>query len=102
MKGTMERWHTEIFNYFDYRFTNATSEGLNSLVQALNSQGRGYGFKVLRYKSLYHKPTITKPKRFSRSSMVYNYQGQFTKDMFPEKPVITIDDLIECINTNRF
>lgn len=102
MKGTMERWHTEIFNYFDYRFTNATSEGLNSLVQALNSQGRGYGFQVLRYKSLYHKPTITKPKRFSRTSMVYNLQGQFTKDMFPEKPVITIDDLIECINTNRF
>lgn len=73
MENTMRKWYDEIFTYFepDCRVTNAASEGLNSLIQALNTQGRGYGFKVLRYKSLYHESVKLAPRRFTKKTLVY-------------------------------
>ena len=61
---TVSAWQTEIFRYFEpgCQYTNAASEGLNSLIQAINTQGRGYGFEVLRLKALYSKK-VALPKR---------------------------------------
>lgn len=61
---TVTAWKTEIFRYFEpgCRYTNAAAEGLNSLIQAINTQGRGYGFEVLRLKALYSKSAAL-PKR---------------------------------------
>lgn len=36
-----KNWHAEIFNYFDHRQTNATTEALNSLVRHAHRAGRG-------------------------------------------------------------
>ena len=51
--NTVNNWHTEIFNYFDYKYTNATTESLNRLVSEINQRGRGYSFDVLRMKAIY-------------------------------------------------
>lgn len=53
---TLERWKEYIFNYFDEgcNFTNATTEGFNCLIGSVNNVGRGYKFKTLRLKVLYH------------------------------------------------
>ena len=44
-----------ILNYFNEgcRFTNAATEGLNSLIEQINISGNGYRFKHLRAKALY-------------------------------------------------
>jgi len=49
---TVENWRTEIFNYFDNRYTNAITESLNRVSKEISAQGKGYNFKVLRAKIL--------------------------------------------------
>lgn len=48
-----ENWHHEIFNYFDFRVTNAFTESANNLIKNIEKQGRGYTFEVIRAKILY-------------------------------------------------
>lgn len=66
---TVKHWHKEIFQYFEpgCRYTNAAAEGLNSLIQAINSQGRGYGFDALRIKVLYQKEAELPQKVFKKT-----------------------------------
>lgn len=59
--GTVENWRQEIFNYFDYNYTNAITESLNGLIKHLERAGRGYSFDVLRAKVLFGKAAV-KPK----------------------------------------
>lgn len=75
MFRTMERWKKYIFNYFDEdcQFTNATTEGLNSLIGHLNDQGRGYKFETLRIKCLFHTSAMDKPRRELRKRRVYDF-----------------------------
>lgn len=53
--NTTKSWYEEIFGYFeeDCQYTNASAEGINSLIQSINAQGAGYGFNRLRAKALY-------------------------------------------------
>lgn len=55
MKGTMQRWHKYIFNYFEpgCNYTNGITEALNSVIDFINAHGRGYGFEALRIKALF-------------------------------------------------
>lgn len=55
LANTLKNWHEEIFGYFDpgCGFTNATTEGLNNLVERFNRLGNGYSFERLRAKALY-------------------------------------------------
>lgn len=46
-------WKVEIFNYFDYRVTNAYTESANNLIKDIYKQGRGYSFPVLRARVLF-------------------------------------------------
>ena len=43
----------QILNYFDYRYTNATAEGINSSIQSLKRRAKGYSnienFKLMIY-----------------------------------------------------
>lgn len=57
----MENWRTEIFNYWDHRYTNATTEAVNGLIKIANRSGRGYSFNVLKAKVLYGRPIIKVP-----------------------------------------
>ena len=70
---TVTRWEKEILRYFEpgCRFTNATAEGMNSLIQAINSQGRGYGFEALRLKAIYGKNARLKDKTFTKQNISF-------------------------------
>ncbi len=46
-------WHTEVFNYFDNRITNAYTESANNHIKSIARQGRGYSFDVLRARTLF-------------------------------------------------
>ena len=50
---TVNHWREEIFNYFDYRYTNAITESINSHIREIDSSGRGYDFEILRNKLIY-------------------------------------------------
>lgn len=60
--STVENWHTEIFNYFDNRYTNAQTESLNNVIHEVDRAGRGYTFPILRAKILYRHITAKKGK----------------------------------------
>lgn len=51
----IDNWHEEIFNWWDYRYTNALTESLNNVIKGTFRSGRGYSFEVLRAKLLYTK-----------------------------------------------
>lgn len=52
---SMTNWHEYIFNYFDYRATNAYTESLNGMLKQIYRNGRGYSFPAIRAKVLYGK-----------------------------------------------
>lgn len=58
----VENWRTQIFNYFDYRYTNAVTEALNAVCKEIAAVGRGYTFDVLRAKILYGTKATKPPK----------------------------------------
>ena len=60
----VDNWRTEIFNYFDNRYTNAITESLNRVSKEISLLGRGYNFKVLRAKILYRNEAA-KPAKFA-------------------------------------
>lgn len=53
-------WHREVFNYFDFKVTNAFTESANNIIKSLQRQGRSYSFEVIRAKMLYGGGFITK------------------------------------------
>jgi transposase len=52
LMNTVVNWETEIFNYFDRRITNNYTECMNGIAKMANRKGRGYSFKVIRFKLL--------------------------------------------------
>ena len=76
-----ENWSVEIFNYWDFKFTNAFTEALNNGIRAVYDSGNGYSFEVLRAKLLYtkgtHKIFKLKPKydkkAFEGVGFIYRY-----------------------------
>ncbi|MBQ6489725.1 MAG: ISL3 family transposase [Solobacterium sp.] len=51
--NTVRQWHKEIFNWFDLKVSNATTEAVNRLVKEVNLYGRGYSFETFRHRVLY-------------------------------------------------
>lgn len=53
--NAMKKWRNEVFNYFDKNcdYTNAAAEGMNSLIQRMNSLGNGYSFERLQARALF-------------------------------------------------
>jgi hypothetical protein len=49
----INNWHVEVFNYFDHKVTNAFTESKNNIIRAVNREGRGYSFAVIRAKILF-------------------------------------------------
>ena len=64
-RRTFKRWRTEILNYFvrdGVRYSNASTEALNSRIAAIQSSGRGYAYEQLRIKAIYGHTASDKPK----------------------------------------
>lgn len=51
----IDNWHEEIFNYFDYKFTNAYTDSCKSLLNLMHSESRGFDFETLRLKFLFQQ-----------------------------------------------
>ncbi|MFP5518825.1 MAG: ISL3 family transposase, partial [Bdellovibrionia bacterium] len=52
--ATLEKWKTEILNYFENRWTNGFTEATNGAAKALQRRARGYkNFENYRAKTLY-------------------------------------------------
>lgn len=51
----MFNWREYIFNYFDFRATNAYTESFNGYLKQIYRNGRGYSFPAIRAKVLYGK-----------------------------------------------
>ena len=74
----VNNWHTEIFNYFDYEYTNAATESLNRVSKEVSAKGRGYKFEVLRAKMIY-ATTASKPPKYT----YYQKQNEYFADVIP-------------------
>lgn len=61
VKETVRNWHEEIFNYFDYPYTNAVTESVNNLIKSIEKAGRGYTFDIIRAKMLFGTKATKKP-----------------------------------------
>lgn len=48
----VKRWHREIFNYFDYKVTNAFTESANRLIKFAQKESPRSSFEVIRAKML--------------------------------------------------
>lgn len=48
----LERWHAEVFAFFEAPFTNGFTEAVNGHLKAVNWQGKGYGYAAIRAKLL--------------------------------------------------
>jgi transposase len=75
---TVTNWKEYIFNYFDYRYTNAATEAINGLIKVMNRNGRGYSFDVLRAKSILmiDGKKMKKTKRFTRRTDMHHIAEQ--------------------------
>lgn len=109
----VENWRTEIFNYFDNRFTNAVTESLNRVSKEISAQGRGYNFKVLRAKILYRNTAVKQAKYSYYKPAINSHElgdyidVEFTKDGMNVKANeyaissgVDIDELSELLKTN--
>ena len=106
-QSTVENWKKEIFNYFDYKETNAPTEAINGLLKIINRNGRGYNFETLRKKAMYGIKATTKeepkPKKIDNSMMSYttmrNFIGGYNMfDYGASKSDVTNDNLTPRIN----
>lgn len=80
LKETVCNWYREIFNYFDYPYTNAITESINNLIKSIEKAGRGYTFEVIRAKILFGTTAIRKPIYRAKPSWDdgYGYTSYFT------------------------
>jgi transposase len=53
MARMIRRWRTYIFNYFDYRFTNAFTERSNRRIKQMMREGNGYKFETVRIRLIF-------------------------------------------------
>lgn len=52
LRNTVQRWHREVFNYFDAPITNAFTEGMNRRLKEINRLANGMPLETLRAKAL--------------------------------------------------
>jgi transposase len=68
--GAVRRWRTYIFNYFDFKVSNAYTESRNRDVKSLQREGRRTSFPVLRARFLFagitEKPHRTRNRMNAR------------------------------------
>ena len=109
---TTQKWYQEIFNYFDdgCQFTNAASEGTNSMIQRINAQGNGYGFKRLRAKALYWHDAGPRATYSIKVKKVPVYDEETSTSMgmmtgsrspFGNRKIIGYHDITEIVRTEQ-
>lgn len=103
---TVDNWNKEIFNYFDNRISNAFVEGINSLIRAIEKQGRGYDFEVLRAKIIYFLNHKEKRPEFKAEVFHNMLPGQFNPYRFEKEERtkdygVAFETIIDAFNAGR-
>lgn len=70
MKKTFSLRKEHILNYWDYQWTNAYTESVNSRIKAIEKAGRGYKFETLRERCLL-EINHPKPEKFDVKNAIY-------------------------------
>lgn len=105
-----DNWHHEIFNYWDYKFTNAFTEALNNGIRSVYASGNSYSYEVLRAKLLYTKDTrklYEKKARYDRNAFDNISTWSYERAAYrPEKPDVInsgvdISTLLDLIKNGR-
>ena len=86
MKKTFSLRKEHILNYWDYQWTNAYTESVNSRIKAIEKAGRGYKFETLRERCLL-EINHPKPEKFDVKSAVY-VPSAIQPTMVMEEPVV--------------
>lgn len=60
---SVNKWHTEVFNYFDHQYTNSFVERMNLTVRRFDLHSYGLSFKALRGKILFYTPRVLQEPR---------------------------------------
>ncbi|MGM0807546.1 MAG: ISL3 family transposase [Bacillota bacterium] len=111
MKGIqrmINRIRTEVFAYFDGRYTNAYTESFNNVIKRIVRLGVGYSYEVLRAKILFGtKATVIKKVKDMNFHRIFNeLQRKSGKVLWthPESEYaeiytvrVNIDDLLQAI-----
>ena len=106
---TIESWHSEIFSFFEYHYTNGITEALNNTVKCIEKMGRGYSFEMLRARVLFGtSATKQSYKQHTKKKPIYidtnygwsaGYSGMsFFSPLLDENTVfsyVDIDELYE-------
>jgi transposase len=79
--GTIDHWHSQIFAYFDHRYTGGFVESANALARSVDRSGRGYSYTVLRARLLYGQHLLRQTKR--RSPAPADVQGDVAARLLP-------------------
>lgn len=58
LRGFMKNWHSEIFNYFEARYTNGMVENLNGRINLINQMAKGMTFERFRRKAILRYGTL--------------------------------------------
>ena len=105
---TVENWKNEIFNYFDYKYTNAITESLNNVIKCLVRAGRGYSFDVLRAKVLFGKAKVAPKYSYDKKSSLKLFDSRnisfgYVNHSLPKQELLygsgaDMDCLIEILN----
>jgi transposase len=80
--STVENWRSEVFNFFDHRFTNAYTESLNRITKDFNRVGRGYKFDRIRAKVLLRQSITSKPLQLCENCL-----GVFPEPMLLDRHI---------------
>jgi transposase len=100
--NTIQNWEKEIFNYFDHRITNAFVEGINSTIRAIEKQGRGYSFEVLRAKVMFYiNHKIEKPKPSYASNTFSNMMLMGRNEFRTISYGVPLKNIVTAINEGK-
>ncbi|MBO4432259.1 MAG: ISL3 family transposase [Clostridia bacterium] len=112
---TIESWHSEIFSFFVYHYTNGVTEALNNTVKCIEKMGRGYSFEMLRARVLfgtsatkqsYKQHTKRKPSYINRNCYWSTFRSSANMLIEPEllsieRSYVDIDDLYTILSNKK-
>ncbi|MFA0715736.1 ISL3 family transposase [Vibrio splendidus] len=85
-------WHDEIFNWWNFEYTNAFTESLNNLIKSVHRSGRGYSFDVLRAKMLFTKGALAPVKPKSPVTLKKRKEAMEVNEEMLKYDVIILDE----------
>lgn len=86
-------WHDEIFNWWNFEYTNAFTESLNNIIKSAHRAGRGYSFDVLRAKMLFTKGALAPTKQESPVTLKKRRKTvEYDEEVFNKYQIIIMDE----------